>query len=34
MITLISIPFAFALGAYWRTTLKDFNNDKKVSLYD
>lgn len=30
MITLISIPFAFALGAYWRGTLNDLNNDKKV----
>lgn len=34
MITLISIPFAFALGAFWRTTINDSNNDKKVSLYD
>lgn len=30
MITLISIPFAFALGAYWLYTVNDLNNDKKI----
>lgn len=30
IVLLISIPLAFALGAYWLYTVNDLNNDKKI----